>query len=158
MLVASVIAVVFFTSALGAFVVGKVMYASSMASQELQRGVDQVMATMVRGMTENGTKTGLRSAVSFTIPSTTEVDFVGADGTTRKYYVGSGGIVYDSSKQSPNPQTIYTKPANSTITLRFWNQPSSSNKMIGIYLAVSRTVSGKVITGSLQTYVNLKNI
>ncbi len=157
-LIASVIAIIFFTSALGVFVVSKVMYESSMAAQELQRGVDGALATMVRGVTENGTKTGIRSARSVTIPSITEADFVGSDGTTRKFYLGPGGIVYDSPKQSPNPQTIYTPPPNSTITLRFWKLSATNNETVGIYLAVRRIVSDKTVSGSLQTYVNIKNI
>jgi hypothetical protein len=158
MLIASAIAVVFFTSAMGIFVIGKVMYESSMAAQELQRGVDGVVATMIRGIAENGTKAGIRSAKTVTIPSISEADFVGTDGTTRKFYLGSGGIVYDSPQQSPNPQTIYTTPSNSTITLRFWKLSATNNETVGIYLAVSRVVSGKTVSGSLQTYVNIKNM
>ena len=158
MLIASAIVVVFFTSALGIFVVGKVMYESSMAAQELQRDVDGVLATIVRGVRENGTNTGIRSASSVTIPSVTEADFVGSDGTARKFYLAPGGIVYDSPKQSPNPQTLYRTPPNATITLRFWKLSLTNNETVGIYLAVARTVSDKKVSGSLQTYVNIKNM
>ena len=155
-LVVAVIAVIFFTSVLGVFVVAKNLYARVIAAQGLQRDANRVLGTMVKGITENNNKSGLRSAVSFTIPSIAEIDFVGSDTVTRKYYLSAGGIVYYSPKQAPNPQTIYNTPVNGTITLRFW-RPYMDYETVGIYIAVAQKVAGRNIYGSLSTYVNLRN-
>ena len=155
-LIVTVISVIFFISVLGVFVVAKNLYARVIAAQGLQRDVNLALSTIVKGITENNNKSGLRSAVSFTIPSITEIDFVGSDTVARKYYLGPGGIVYNSPKQAPNPQTIYSTPVNGTITLRFW-RPYMDYETVGIYIAIAQNVAGRNIYGSLSTYVNLRN-
>ena len=158
MLIAAFITVIFFTSALGVFVVARTMYVTGMAGQDLQRDVNAVVSTMVRGVTENNTKTGLRSATKYTLNSVTSISFDGPppDSTTRQYYVGPGGIVYDSPKQSPNPQALYNTPANATLTLRFWDpfasDPDKKNETVGIYMSVKKLISGRNVSGSLTTY------
>ncbi|MFA5143861.1 MAG: hypothetical protein WC522_06840 [Candidatus Omnitrophota bacterium] len=160
-LVSSMIIVIFFMSAIGVFVMAKTFYASCMDGQQLQRDVNLVMDKMIKGMKEGGVRYGERSAVSFTAPiaTITRLEFVGTDGQTRRYYLASGGIVYESPTQNPNVQTIYTTPANSAITLCFW-QPAGylDNQTVAIYLAVTKNVSGKTSVGSLATYINLRNL
>jgi hypothetical protein len=157
LLIASVITVIIVTSAMGIFVVSKTFYATSMAGQELQRDVNGIVERLGRGVAENWAKTGLRSAVSFTIQSVSHVNFTGMDGNTREYYLSSGGIIYASPEQLPNPRTIYSAPANSTLTLRFW-KPYADYETIGIYVSLAKIVSGRTISGSLTTFVNIKNL
>ncbi|MDD5136015.1 MAG: hypothetical protein PHX20_00680 [Candidatus Omnitrophica bacterium] len=160
-LVAAVIAVIFFTSAMGVFVMAKRFYASGMSGQELQRDVDRILNRIIRGLEEGGTRYGTRSGASFTSPiaDITRLDFVGTDGNTRSIYLTAGGIVYESPTQAPNQQVIYTPPANSVLTLRFWEPAGyADHETVAIYIGLSKQVSGKVTSGSLTTYVNLRNI
>ena len=158
-MVASVIAVIFFMSAIGVFVMAKQSCVSGMSGQELQRDADRVINRMVRGLVEGKSRYGQRSGVSFTIPSVTELDFIGIDGNKRKYYLGAGGIVYESPTQKPNAQVIYAPPANTVITLRFWRPAGYlDHETVAIYIGLTKRVSGKVTTGSLTTYVNLRNL
>ena len=160
-LVVCVITVILFASVIGTFVVASNLYDSGMAAQNLQRDVNGVLSRIVRGTREGGTRYGLRSAVSFAWPitPTSEIDFTGADNKVRKYYLSSGSIMYQSPTETSNLQTIYTPPAKSTVTLRFW-QPLGSidNETVTIYLAVTRQISGRTISGSLMTNVNLRNM
>ena len=160
-LVVCVITVILFASVIGIFVVASNLYNSGMAAQNMQRDVNGILSRIVRGTKEGGTRYGLRSAVSFTSPivTPTEIDFTGTDGKMRKYYLSSGAIVYQSPTETPNVQTIYTPPANSAVTMRFL-QPTGStdNETVTIYLAVTRQISGRTISGSLATNVNLRNM
>lgn len=156
---ASVLSVVLFASVIGIFVVTKTLYLTGMTDQEFQRDVDWVMGRMVAGLKEGGARYGLRPAVSFTIPGVTEIDFAGTDGGVRKYYLSANSVVYESPAQTPNVQTIFTAPSGAVVTLRFW-EPAGypDHQTIGIYLAIIKQVSGRNISGSLTTYVNLRNL
>ena len=158
-LIVSVVAVILFTSALGVFVVTKTMYSSSIAAQDLQRDANRVLNRIVKGLEEGGVRYGLRSAVSYTIPLVTQIDFIGTDGNTRRYYLGSGGIVYESPTQSPSVQTIYTVPTGSTFTLRFW-EPAGylDHETVGVYISITKQASNRIVSGSLSTYVNVRNL
>lgn len=161
MLIVSFMTVVLFTSTIGVFVVARTFYVRGMASQELQRDVNWLMARIVKGIEEGGVRYGLRSSESYTEPITpiTEINFTGADGNARRYRLSSGSIVYESPTQTPNTRTIYTVPANSTLTLRF-EKPTGymDNETLAIYISITRQVSGRTASGSLTTYVNLRNV
>ena len=166
-LITAVITVIFFTSAIGVFAVSKAFYSSSMAGQELQRSANWIMTKIVKGQEEGGTRYGLRSAQSFTTPITpvTEIDFKDTDGNTRKYYLSFGSIVYESPTQVPNVRIIYTPPVNSAVTLRFWEPTDSGGRalymdheIVTIYVGITRNISGRIISGSLQTSVNVRNL
>lgn len=159
-LVVSVITVILFASAVGVFVVSRTMYLTGLTAQGLQRDVDWMMNRIIKGLEESGTRYGLRSASSFTIPDITEVDFTGMDGYTRKYYMASNGtIYYEDPTQTPTTSTVYSPQSGATVVLRFW-EPSGylDNETVAIYLAVTKTVSGRTASGSLTTYVNLRNV
>ena len=166
LLIASVLTVIFFTSAMEIFVLGRNYYATGSAGQNLQRDVNGVIGRIVKGVKENTTKTGLRSAKSFTNPIVlpTSIEFIGSDGATRRYYTGAGGIYYYSSILSPTDKLIYATPANSVLTLQFsepmdafGNLLYSGHELISIYLSITQTVSDNKVSGSISTYVNLRN-
>lgn len=161
-LVASTIVIILFASSFGAFVLAQNVYYAGVAEYNLQRDTNAIMARMIRGMKEGADSFGLRSAKSYDIPAAGRIDFVGMDGNTRSYFVTDNSIIYTSPTQSPAEDTIYAPPAGASITLRFWNpyegQPSDDSATVGIYLAVSRTVADRPISGSSSTYVNLRNI
>jgi hypothetical protein len=160
-LIASVLAVMVITSVLGVFIMAKKFYATGIKGQELQRDVNEALNRMIKGRPEGGARYGLRSAVSYTIPSASQsapsIDFIGADGSTRTYYLTAGGIIYDSQTQAPNPQAIYSPPANSVVTLLFW-WPYADHETLAIYLGVTEQVSGRTIAGSVATYINARNM
>lgn len=158
-LTASVIIVILFASAIGTFVMVKAFASSSMSEQELQRDIDVIMGRIVRGMKEGTDLFGLRSAKSFTIPSIAEIDFTGTDANIRKYYLSGASIVYESPAVSPAIQTVYIAPAGATVILRFW-EPAGymDHETVGVYICVTKQAGGKTVSGSLSTYVNLRNI
>lgn len=162
LLIASAIIIILFASCLGAFILTKSVCSSSVAEYGLQRDANTIMARIIKGVKEQTDIFGLRSAKSYSIPATTRIDFVGMDDNTRSYFVNNNSVIYASPLQSPQQNTIYTAPADSTIILRFWNpyagQPNNDNATVGIYLSISRIVGDRTISGSSSTYVNLKNI
>jgi len=160
LLISAAIIIIFFASALGVFVTGRTLCLGGIAAQGLQRDADWIMDRMVRGVKEGGARYGLRSAVSFTPPaSVTTIDFTGTDGNVREYSLVSGGIAYRSPAQTPNTRTIYTAPPNATVILRF-QQPAghADNETLSIYIGITQRVSGRTVSGSATTYVNLRNI
>lgn len=158
-MITSAILVILFASTIGVFLMVKSFSLSSIAEQNLQRDLDIVMNRIVRGAKEGGNLYGLRSAVSADIPVITEIDFKGADNQARKYYISNGALIYESPTASPARQTIYTPPANSTMNLRFWEAAGYiDHETFGIYISVTQNAVGKTVSGSLSTYVNLRNI
>lgn len=164
LLIASAIAILLLASALGSFVLTKAVYTHGMANYYLQKDVDILMARIIRGAKEeSGGTYGLRSAVSFTIPTATpagsRIDFVGTDANTRSYFLNNNAIVYTSPTQSPNEQVIYTAPSGATITLLFWEVPDYiDHELIGIYISVTQPIGTRTAAGSITTYVNKRNI
>lgn len=164
LLVASVIIVMLMASVFGAFLLIKEVYRDSIASSNLQRGVDTLLATMIRGTKEQGGGTfGLRSAVSipspglFPSPGQNTISFVGTDTNTRRFFLSNNTVVYDSPTQNPNQRIIYTAPANSNITLRFISA-SIDQQIVYVYISVTQQIGGKTVTGSAETNVNLRNM
>ena len=161
MMIASVVAVIVITSVWGVFIMAKKFYATGITSQELQRDVSEALSRMVKGKAEGGTRYGLRSAVSFAIPSTGQpapsIDFVGTDGNKRTYYLTAAGIMYSSATQAPNPQNIYSPPANAVATLQF-SWPYTDHETVAVYLGVTKQVSDRTVSGSAVTYINARNM
>lgn len=160
-LITSFVLVLLLASAVGVFMFVDTFSSSTIAGQNLQRDINTVMGKIVHGMKEQNGIFGLRSAQGFTIPVITEIDFKGTDTPTpnwRKYYVLNGSLIYTSPTASPNTQTVYTPPANSTMTLRFWSDPLGDSEKVGIYISVRQSTGGKTVSGSLSTYVNLRNV
>lgn len=160
-LVSSVLVVILFTSTIGVFVLTRVFYTRTMVSQELQRDVNRLMARITKGIEEGGVRYGLRSGAGYAEPVTpiTAVSFTGVDDNVRRYSLSSGGILYESPTQTPNAQTIYTVPANSTLVLRFWKPTGyMDNETLAVYIGLTRQISGRTASGSLTTYINLRNI
>lgn len=159
LLVASVIVILLFASTFGAFMITKSVYYGSIVEYNLQRDVNVLTNRILRGLKEGGTAYGLRSAKSYTTPSITEIDFVGTDDNTRRVFLSNNSIIYESATQSPTQKTIYTIPANTAMVLRFW-QPTgyTDNETVGIYISLSKAVGSRTATGSLSTYVNIRNL
>ena len=168
---ASVILVMVMASVMGAFITTKSICAYSIAELNLQRSVDAMMNKIVKGLKEQGGAAyGLRSAVSFyplpvVNPAGSEIDYIGTDGNTRRYYLNNNSVIYESPTQSPNTQTIYTAPAGVGLTFFFWEPQSLldgeavlDNELVGIYIAITQTVGKKPVSGSASTYVNIRNL
>ena len=165
LLVVTVIVIMLFTSVLGAFLLTKGIYRDGIASANLQRDVDNLLATIIRGTREQGGGIfGLRSAVSVPLPpglvpspGQNEISFVGTDTNTRRFFLNNNTVVYNSPTQNPNQRVIYTAPANSVITLRF-AAASIDQQVAYVYISVAQTIGDKTITGSAETNINLRNM
>lgn len=163
LLMTSVIIVLLFASVLGAFVLTKSVSSSSMANYNLQRDVNTVFLTMIRGIKEGSGTFGLRSAapppttyLPGMFPATGEIDFQGADTVVRRYFLSNNTIIYDSPTQVPRQKVIYTAPPNSTITLSF-TPVSVDQQLVYVYFSVLQQIANKTYSGSVATYVNLRN-
>lgn len=162
-LIAGFVAVLLFGSVWGTFVTSRSVFTTSLEAAGLQRDVNVVMQKIIRGRTEGSDLSGLRSSESFIIPVATppgsEIDFTGTDNQQRRYFLSGKSIVYSSPVLFPSQRTIYTAPADTDITLRFW-EPAGymDNETVGIYVSISKQSGGKTISGSLSTYLNLRNI
>ncbi|MFA5146465.1 MAG: type II secretion system protein [Candidatus Omnitrophota bacterium] len=162
-LVSTVIVTLIFASTIGAFMLVKGVFRDKEAEINLQQNVNTIAARIIRGHPEQGSIVGLRSAVSFTIPVVTpagsRIQYTGTDDNVRSYFLNGNSIIYASPTQSPNQQTIYTAPPGSSVTLRFWEPAGvTDNETVGIYIAVSRQIGNRTISGSLSTYINLRNV
>ncbi|MCX5666227.1 MAG: type II secretion system protein [Candidatus Omnitrophica bacterium] len=169
-LVASVIIIFVFTSVIGAFLLTKGAYHDSIKSCNLQRDVNILLATMIRGVREQGGEIfGLRgaSAMSATLPppatplsawpGQNTVYFTGSDNNIRRYFLNNNSVIYDSPTQNPNQRVIYKAPDNSIIILRF-STASIDQQVVKVYISVVQQNAGRASsTGSVTTYVNLRN-
>jgi len=166
-MIVSILTVVIFTSALGVFVMARNLYVSSLASQELQRDASLIMTQILKGSEGGTTRYGVRAASGFTPPTSSldRLDYTGTDGNTRSLYLSSGTIVYESPTESPTTHTLYAAPAGTVLTLWFWEPVNSSgtllypdHEIISIYVGITKTVSGRTMSGSLATSVNIRNL
>ncbi len=169
-LVASIIIVLLFISVLGAYMMIKGISFDNIANYNLQRDVDVLLATIIRGPGEQGGGMfGLRSssAMSATLPppatplpawpGQNTIYLTGWDDNTRRYFLNNNTVVYDSPTQNPNKRVIYTAPSNSNIILRF-SAASVDQQVVNIYISVVQQNANRVsATGSVTTNVNLRN-
>ncbi len=154
LLVTSVIFIMLFASAFGAFVMARDICYSKMVENSLQKDVDFVLRRMIRGKKEGADIFGLRSARSFAVNAINDISFTGTDGNTRRFYLSGSSIMYYTPVPTPNTQTIYTGPNPGNIDLRFSRVTS---EQIDVYLCVSHQ-GARTITGSASTVVNVRNI
>lgn len=163
LLITSTIIIFLLASVLGAYILIQNVYYNNMANFNLQRDVDVVLGTIIRGLPEQGGRFGLRSAVSIPapglppLPGQNNISFIGTDNNTRRYFLNNNTIVYNSPTQNPNQKIIYTAPPNSNITLRFASA-SADQQVVYTYIGISQIVNNKTVTGSATTYVNLRNM
>ena len=161
LLITSVLVIILISSALGAFMLVKQIYSTSIAQANLQRDANIIMRKIIKGERESGGIFRLSEAVTYSIKSIGELHFVGTDNTERWYYLNNTGtsILYHHPGFAVQDEVIYTAPPGAVITLRFW-PPSGSvftNIDVGIDVAVSQNILGKNISGSVTTIVNLRN-
>lgn len=158
-LIATVIAVLLFASSMGAYLFTKTMVNRIFVQNDFSEKSNFIMSKIIRGYKEGAGLYGLRSASSFTIQSATELSYVSIDGQTRRYFVSGSSLIYESPAQWPTQQTVYTPPAGSTFTLRFWEPAGySGNETIGIYVGLIQTINGKNVSSSVTSYINIRNL
>ena len=162
-LIVSSILILVIASTIGVVIMSRLICDTGIKEISLQRDANMALERMVRGVKEPSDTFGLRNAKSFTVPAATpagsEIDFVSSDGTTRKFLLSGSSIAYQSPTISPNSKNIYTAPENCTIMLRCWKVTAyPDNETAGIYVALSQTVGGRLLTGSVSTYVNVRNM
>jgi len=157
--VAAAITVVLFASSTGSYLFMKTALYGKFVEYNLTRDVNMALKRITAGVNEGSVLYGLRSASSFTITNVSTISYVGSDNNTRQYYPNGSSLIYSSPAQVPNQRTVYTAPPGSTFTLRFW-EPSgySGHETVGIYIGVSQPVGGKTVSGSVSTYVNIRNL
>ena len=161
-LISTFILIMIFACTFGAFTLVKAVSQYKSAEIALQQNANVIVSKIIRGYTEGGNIVGLRSAASFTIPAATpagsKIEYVGKDGNTRSYFLSGNTIQYVSPAQSPNQQVVYTAMSAQSVTLRFWETAGSiDHETVGIYLSISQALGNRTASGSVSTYVNLRN-
>lgn len=161
-LVAGAILVPIFFAIVGASIMLRNVCYTSIAAHELQRGMNIVMNYIIKHGPGETEYNGLRSATAYTIPVTnpagSEIRFTDTNGVVRRYYLSNNSIIYESPTAAQATQTIYTAPAGSQITLLFVSALPAGNEVVRVYMAVTRNIAGKLVSGDLNTYVDLKNV
>jgi hypothetical protein len=160
-LVSSVIIVLIFASTIGTFILVKSVSREWIAEVNVQQTCSALALKIIRGNSEEGNFVGLRSARSFTlpvvVPAGSRIDYVGADGNTRSYFLNGNTIQYISPTQSPNQQAVYSAQASQAVTLTFWEPAGiSDHQTVGIQVSVSQ--AEPPVTGRVTTYINLRNM
>jgi len=161
LLIAMALAVTLIGSTLGAFMLVKQVSAKSIVETSLQRDADLIIMKIIKGKRESGIMFRLSEAVSYSIPAISELHFVGTDGIERWYHLNSGStsVLYHHPGFTAQEEVIYTAPQGATITLRFWTPSGTvySGISVGIDVAVSKTLQGKNLSGSVTTMINIRN-
>lgn len=160
-IISSVILVLLFFAVMLATVMLKEYCYTSIAQHVLQRDAAIMMNYIVKHGPGEISYNGLRSAASYNINAIGDISFIDKTGITRRYYQQGNSIVYQSptAPSGSGGSTIYTAPANATLTLIFI-QPNWSvdPETVWIYIAISQIVAGKPVSGNLSTFVNIRNL
>jgi len=157
--IAAALSAVLFASSIGSYLFVKTALYNKFIEYNLTRDVNMILKRVTAGVKEGSLFHGLRSASSFTITGVSAINYVGSDNNTRQYYLNGNSLVYSSPAQWPNQKTVYTAPAGSTFTVRFWEPAGySDHETVGIYIGVSQTVGSRTVSGAVSTYVNTRNM
>ena len=162
LLVALSISIIVFGSIFGLFITTKQFYAKNIAGQALQRDANKVIAKVLKGTSEPGGIFRLSEAVTRTRPFISEVHFWGTDNNERWYRVSADGksiIYHHPTNMGVQDEIIYTTPADTALTLRFWLPAGAlyQNVGVGIDVGLTRTVSGKNFSGSASSMIIIRN-
>lgn len=175
LMVSVVLAVVMAIAAYGAVVTAQRISEAGSAEQDLQLTANTIMNKIVKGNLEPSGFVRLSEAATYdTSNGISDFRFtIGTDTTIRRYYLSADGrqILYNhpSSTGAVQDEVIYTAPANTVITLRFYAptpvvlpaQGGPGDVYNGVVIAIdvglSTNVRGRTINGSASTWVNLRN-
>ena len=141
---------------LAALTTSRQVCATVTADQDLQQTANVIMNKIIKGSAETGGTFRFSEAVSYTITSISDLNFIGTDGTTRRYFQSNNELWYNHPVGgNPTDELLYRAPAGTTLTVRFW--PESTNITIGIDVGLSRAVNGRTATGSATTMITIRN-
>ena len=145
-----------------AFIVYQQTAAKATVEQSLQQISNVIINKIIKGSSEPGGTFRLSEAVSYQIVTTSELHFVGTDGIERRYYLNPAGtsLLYNHpTAKGTVDEVIYTAPAGNTLALRFWVLAGTpyTNVTLGIDVGLSQNVSGRTVSGSTTTMINIRN-
>lgn len=165
---ACVITVILTTSTLGAFILTKQIYVSSIAQSNFQKDADIIVENIIKGKREPGTSYQGRYCISEAVSCTynpqnvSELHFAGIDGVDRWYRLNDSGtsiLYHHPGISGTQDEVIYTAPQGASLTLRFWQFPGEAYDKVAtcVYVAISQNMFGKNISGSATTMVTIRN-
>lgn len=148
-----------FVSSVGSYLFIKTALYNKFVEYNLIRDSNMMLKMIAAGVKEGALFHGLRSASGFTLANASDMSYVSTDNNTRRYFLNNNSLVYSSPAQWPNQRTVYTAPAGSAFTVRFWEPAGySGHQTVGIYIGISRTVGPRTVSGAVSTYVNIRNL
>ncbi len=161
-LIAMALGIVLIGAVFNAYNLVRPIYTVGLARQGLQDGANTVINKILTGKTEVGGIYRLPEAVSFVIVAIDNLSFVGQDGSTRSYRLNGAAtqVIYNHpSGAGAVDEVVYTAPTGSVITLRFSNPGCVNCAAVAVQIDVSltQTVSGRAVSGSASTIVNVRN-
>jgi prepilin-type N-terminal cleavage/methylation domain-containing protein len=130
------------------------------ADQDLQQVANVIMNKIIKGANEPGGVYRLSEATSYTTPGISELRFTGTDGIERRYFITGSSLFYRHPTTAGTvDEVLYTAPAGTSLTLRFWTLSGSNytNITVGIDVGLSKTINGKAVVGSATTMINIRN-
>lgn len=161
-LVATLIGLSLIGAVASVYILSNKTYSIGVARQWLQDETNIILTKIIEGKQEPGGVVRLCEAVSYNIVNISELHFTGTDSTERWFRLNnsSTSLIYHHPTTSGNvDETIYTAPIGVTITLRF-SIPSGAQYtgvVVGIDVALTNTISGRTVSSSASTYVNIRN-
>ena len=137
-------------------------YSMGVSRQQLQDDANVILTKIIEGKSEPAGVFRLSEAVSYNIVGISELHFVGTDSIERWFSLdnSSASIIYHHPTAfGTTDEIIYSVSTGATITLRFSIPTGAqySGVVIGIDAAITKNVSGNIISGSASTYVNIRN-
>ena len=161
-LVAMVIAVFLIGVVVNFYILTSRTNSTGINRQWLQNDANTILTKIIEGKLEPGGVFRLCEAVSYNVVSISELHFTGTDSLERWFRLNSSStsLIYHHPTASGNvDETIYTAPAGAAITLRFSIPLGAqyTGVVVGIDAVLTKNISGRMVSGSASTYVNIRN-
>ena len=168
-LIAIALSIILTGALIAAFLMAQQTCAKVSAEQNLQQIANVIMRKIIKGSPKSGGLHRLNQAISFDFNNTYtanvsgELNFQGTDGVNRSFYINTAGtsILYHDPGVGGADEVIYTAPPGMALVLQFW--PGSlegavySGVDVGINVGLIQSIKGQTVSGSLQTFVNIRN-
>ena len=158
LMVASALLILLLASALSGFVLLKRVFAEDLAKAMFQRDAAIVISKIIDGKAvSGGVRLSEASSVSFYAGDTGKLKFVGTDGVNRTYYHNNGGTNVLYTDDNNIQKTIYTAPPGAFVDVLYSQVNLGPTLCICVYVNINQWINGKVVQGSVGSYVYLRN-
>ncbi|GEM_PF-1620003 len=156
LIIAAGITLIVIAGAVSIFLACYTAWRISLEAISLQQDAAIVMEKLVRGekAPAETTRSGIREATSFTIPTADTIRFTsGLDGTERSFYLSGDKIMYDPDTSSSGDEVMLT----GGVTSLSFTPISGSDRRININMAMEKGLLDRKVSQGLETDVTIRN-